>query len=486
MPVRSIRARLTLWYTCLSTVLILLLGGAAYGLLSYSLYRQVDDSLTSVARTLSEQSQRGAGAYVPSEIDEAFRRFFGFSPLDRYFRMLDPRGRRDPRRSEPRSEQLPLGEEALRNAAQGVATFETVEGLEKYPVRILTAPVMEGGRLVNLIQVGTSLQNVLETLVRFLIVMAVLLPAGLALAVSGGLMLARRALKPVDRMIEAARHIGAEHLAERVQETGAGDELDRLSKTLNEMLERLDAAFRQIRQFSADASHELQTPLTILKGELEVGLRASRSPEEYREILGSSLEEVDRIDRLVDGLLMLHRAEAGVLRMDRREVPLDRLLEDVARQLKVLADDRAIELILDAAEPVAVQGDFERLRRMLLNLAENAVKYTGPGGRVRLSLKREGDRATIAVSDTGLGIPEEERERIFEPFYRAQDARSMAERGTGLGLSIARSIAAAHGGSIRVESEPGRGSTFTVLLECRPQIKKEILSADEEKNIIRR
>ena len=235
------------------------------------------------------------------------------------------------------------------------------------------------------------------------------------------------------------------------------------------MLERLDASFRQIRQFSADASHELQTPLTVLKGELEVGLRASRNPEEYREILRSSLEEVDRIDRLVDGLLMLHRAEAGVLRMDRREVELDRLLEEVCRQLNILAGARSIELVLNAPEPVSIQGDFERLRRMVLNLAENALKYTAPGGSVGISLNREGECASIAVSDTGIGIPKEDRERIFEPFYRSLEGRSMAERGTGLGLSIARSIAVAHGGSIRVESETGRGSTFTVLLQRRPQ-----------------
>lgn len=465
MRIRSIRVRLTLWYTCLSTVLILLLGGAAYGLLTYSLHSQVDSSLTSVARSLTERAHRESSSFVPSDIDEAFRRFFGFSPWERYFQMLDPRGRRDPRQPESRSGRLPLGEEALRNAARGIATFETLKGLEEYPVRILTAPVMEGGRMVNLIQVGMSLQSVSETLTRFLIVMAVLLPAGLVLAGSVGLVLARRALKPVDRMIEAARHIGAEHLAERVQETGAGDELDRLSKTLNEMLERLDASFRQMRQFSADASHELQTPLTILKGELEVGLRASRSPGEYREILASSLEEVDRIDRLVDGLLMLHRAEAGMLRMDRREVDLDRLVDDIVRSLELLAGERSIELVRGVVEPVAIPGDPERLRRMLLNLVENAVKYTGPGGRVEISLKREGDGASLSVSDTGIGISEEDRQRIFEPFYRSSDARSMADRGTGLGLSIARSIAAAHGGSIRVESRPGRGSTFIVQLK---------------------
>ena len=464
MRTLSIRARLTFWYVSLSTVIILLLAGTAYGLLSYNLSHGVDAALNGVAKALIERVHGGFETVFPSEIDDAFRRFFGFSPWERYFQMVDPFGRSDPRQPLPNSGKLPLSKEALHNASQGLATYETVEGLGKYPVRVLTVPVMQGGRMINLIQVGMSLQTISETRLRFLLAMAALLPIGLLLAGSGGLLLARRALKPVERMAEAAHRISAEHLDGRVEETGAGDELDRLAKTLNEMLSRLDAAFSQVRRFSADASHELQTPLTILKGELEVALRLPRTSEEYQDTLRSALEEVNRIAHLVEGLLLLHRAEAGVLRIDRQAVDLGQLLQEVCAQLKVAADFRSIEVRLGPTESISIQGDPELLRRLLLNLGDNAIKYTHPKGSVTFSLQHEGKWASILVSDTGIGIPGEEQERIFQPFYRTAEARLLAGGGTGLGLSLARSIAMAHGGTIQVQSAPGRGSTFRVLI----------------------
>jgi len=440
----------------------LVLGGAAYGLLSYSLLRGVDDALESVARATSERMMARTSPMFPSDIQEIFRRFFGQTPWEPYFQMLDPGESEDTRAGSKEARELPLSREALENARQGRPTYETVEGVEAYPVRVLTAPVMRGGRPVRVIRVGTSLRNVAETRARFLLVMAGLFPVGLVLAGLGGWVLARRALRPVDRMVEAAQRISAERLAERVEETGAGDELDRLAQTLNRMLSRLDAAFQQVRRFSADASHELQTPLTALRGELEVALRSSRTPEEYQETLKSALEEIERIARLVEGLLILARAESGALRMDRRPVDLAELVEEVYWRLKVLADERSVDLRMDGLEPVTVIGDRDRLRRLLVNLVDNAVKYTGPGGQVGLSLAREGDRVVMEVSDTGPGIPLEEQEQIFQPFFRSEAV--LSERGSGLGLSIARSIALAHGGELSVESTPGQGSTFRVGL----------------------
>ncbi|MGA2404378.1 MAG: heavy metal sensor histidine kinase [Syntrophobacteraceae bacterium] len=464
MHIRSIRTRLTIWYTSLLTVTLLIVGGAAYGLLSYSLSHEMDTSLDSVARALIERDQNRSTTFLPSEIDQAFRRFFGLSPWDHYFQMRDPSGNRDEHRSLPSTGKLPLSRKALDNAMRGLSSFETVEGLGEYPVRLLTMPVIESSRVINMIQVGMSLESVDETRLRFLLIMAGVLPLGLLLAASGGWLLAHRALKPVDRMTAAARRIGAEHLSQRVDETGTGDELDNLAKTLNQMLTRLDAAFGQVRRFSADASHELQTPLTILKGELEVALRSARTQEEYRATLESALEEVDRIAHLVEGLLILARAEAGVLKMDRQEVDLAQVLEEVYLRLKPLADSHGIELQLGSTEPLRIQGDRERLQRMTSNLVDNAIKYTGAEGRVTLELARENKWASILVSDTGIGIPIEEREHIFQAFYRTSQARSLAYRGTGLGLSIARSIAAAHGGTIQMESTPGQGSSFRVSI----------------------
>lgn len=468
MQIRSVRARLTLWTMSLLAAAFLVLGGAAYGLLSYSLLRGMDDALESVARATAERVEARSSRIFPSDIQEIFRRFFGGTPWEPYFQMLDPGERGDQSPHAPDAEELPVSREALENARRGKATYETVEGVEPYPVRVLTAPVMRGGRPVRVIRVGTSLRNVAETRRRFLLVMAGLFPVGLVLAGLGGWVLARRALRPVDRMVEAAQRISAERLAERVEETGAGDELDRLAQTLNRMLSRLDAAFQQVRRFSADASHELQTPLTTLRGELEVALRSSRTPEEYQETLKSALEEIERISRLVEGLLILARAESGALRMDRRPVDLAELAEEVYWRLKVLADERSVDLRMDSLEPVTVTGDRDRLRRLLVNLVDNAVKYTGPGGRVSLSVVREGDQGVMEVSDTGPGIPPEEQEQIFQPFFRSEGV--LAEQGSGLGLSIARSIALAHGGELSVQSTPGKGSTFRVglPLETRP------------------
>ncbi|MEM5790222.1 MAG: histidine kinase dimerization/phospho-acceptor domain-containing protein, partial [Syntrophobacteraceae bacterium] len=408
---RSIRARLTLWYISLLTFSFIILGGAAYGLLSYSLIREVDNALNGVAGVMAERVHGGVHTIVPSDIDELFKRFFGFSPWERYFRLLDPPG--DPRRQDPRSDRLPLSKQALSNASRGVPTFETVEGLESYPIRILTLPVMEKGRPGRLIQVGMSLQNTVETRTRFLLIMAGLLPFGLLCAGLGGWILARRALRPVDRMTEAANRIGAEHLTERVEETGAGDELDRLAQTLNRMLGRLDSAFSQIRLFTANASHELQTPLTIMKGELEVALRSPRTPEEYQDTLKSGLEEIDRMTQLVDDLLLLARTEAGTLRLDRRSTDLALVAEEVYWRLKGMAESRSVNLSPGHLEPVTVYGDREHLSRLMLNLVENGIKYTEPGGSVLLSVHTEGQWAALEVTDTGIGIAEEHRERIF-------------------------------------------------------------------------
>jgi len=464
MRIRSIRARLTLWYTSLLALTFLLLGGAAYGLLTYNLFHYIDAALSGVGGALAEQTLRGGPASLPPDVDEIFRRFFGFSPLDRYFDMIEPPGRSG-LSLPPRTGKLPLSPKALKNASEGFSTFETVEGLAPYPVRVLTLPVIERGRVVvRLIQVGMSLEASINTRRRFLLTMAAVFPIGLLLAGGGGWLLARRALRPVDRMTETARRISAEHLAARLEDTGANDELSRLARTLNEMLERLDTSFHQIRQFSADASHELQTPLTVLKGEIEVALRNPRTPEEYQRILKSALEEIDRVARLVEGLLLLARADAGVLRMDLQPADLAQLVEDVYAQVKVLAETRNISLFLGGMEPLSIQGDYERLRRVLLNLVDNAIKYTPSWGRVTISLQREGEWASLQVTDTGIGLSPEDRERIFQRFYRSAEARSRSEGGAGLGLCIARSIVEAHGGKIQTKSSPGLGSTFTVLL----------------------
>jgi len=467
MRLRSIGAKLTCWYTGILTLTLLLLGTLAYGLLTYSLSHDLDAALEGVAQAIAAQAQQDDRRQLPADLNEIFRRFFGFSPANPYFEMLDPFGRLQPGglASPP---EYPLTLEALMNALKGVATYETLEGPDRYPVRVLVWPVLNGTRVTNLVQVGISLENLYKTRRHFILIMAAVFPLGLLLAAGGGWLLARRALRPVDHMTRAAQRIGGELLSERLEESGTGDELDRLARTLNEMLGRLDESFRQVRQFSADASHELQTPLTIIKGEIEVALRAPRSPGEYQEVLASSLEEIERINRLVEGLLLLARADSGVLRLDLQPVDLLKLVAEVATQLQRKASDRGVSLSLTAPEPVTVCGDRDQLARLFLNLVDNAIKYTPAGGEVALSLRRDGSEATVEVADTGIGLSPEEQAQIFTRFYRAAKARSQSGGGAGLGLCIAQSIAAAHGGKIEVKSHPGQGSTFTVIMptEC--------------------
>jgi heavy metal sensor kinase len=446
----------------LLTLTFVILGGAAYGLLSYSLLKEVDNSLKGVARVMAERAERPTRDFFSSDINEIFRRFFGFSPWNPYFQMLDPKDHlKDPNRSSG-SGRIGLSQEAFENAKKGLPTYETIKSTDQYPLRILTAPVMKRGVPIRLVRVGTSLKNVFQTRLRFLAVMGGLLPVGLLMAGFGGWFLAQRALRPVDNMTEAAQRISAERLDERVEETGAEDELDRLAKTLNQMLTRLDQAFKQVKRFSADASHELQTPITSLRGEIEVALRSPRKPEEYQEILKSSLEEVERLAGLVEGLLILARAESGMLKMDSQSMELAELIEEIYWKMKVLADKRSIDFVLSEVQSVIFHGDRERIRRLILNLVDNAIKYTPPNGRISLSLIKEERKIDFSVSDTGRGIDDDEREQIFQPFYRSEGV--LSEKGSGLGLSIAKSIALAHGGDISVKSIPGIGSTFTLTL----------------------
>jgi two-component system OmpR family sensor kinase len=478
----SIRARLTLWFTGILAATLILLGGASYFLLMRGLWQDVDATLEGVAKTVVQAADRPRPGLVPPDMDEILRRFFGPSFTDRFYQFLDPHGRLDPRLPRFGGEPLHISPNALKNAAAGYATFETMPSNNRFPVRVLTFPVAQHGQIVNVLQVGMSLEGLYMARQHFLWTLAALVPLALVLAGGGGWLLARRVLRPVDQMTTTARRIEAEHLGKRLDGAEVDDELGRLARTLNEMLARLEAAFAQVRRFSADASHELKTPLTVLKGEIEVALRNPRDPAEYQRVLGSVLEEVESMAHLVDDLLLLSRADAGALRWEKQAVELDRLVEEVAKEGEILGRSKHVQVKIQGLEPLVIRGDGQRLKQLLRNLVDNGVKYTPPGGQLALSLQavkgeasepnakfemrnsKSPDWAEIEVRDTGIGIAPEALPRIFERFYRVDPARSRETGGAGLGLCIARTIAEAHGGSIGVESTSGSGSTFTVRL----------------------
>ncbi len=323
---------------------------------------------------------------------------------------------------------------------------------------------MYRGTLLYIVQVGTSMESIEDTLRRLLLVLLVTMPIALAVSLASGWFLAGRALRPVDAITLAAQRIAAGDLSQRLTVSTAPDEIGRLASMFNDMIGRLDVSFRQIRQFTSDASHELRTPLTVMKGETELVLRRPRPLGDYQSVLESNLEEIDRMTRIVDELLFLSRADMGEVRMETLPVGLESLVEDIHRQATLLGQDRNIAVTLGTVQPAVVQGDELRLRELLLNLVENAIKYSHPNGKVEIALVTEGSRARLSVTDQGIGIAPDDLPRIFHRFFRTDGARAHTKKGTGLGLAICTWIAESHKGRIDVTSEPGVGSTFTVTI----------------------
>lgn len=288
-------------------------------------------------------------------------------------------------------------------------------------------------------------------------------PAG-ALAVGGGWWLMRRALGPVAALTVAAERITERHLGERLARTGNGDELDRLTEVFNAMTARLDQSFQRIREFTLHASHELKTPLTVLRGELDTWLQDPTLSAPHRERLLGQLDELDRLAQIVDGLTLLTKADAGQVPLAREPVRFDELVRDALADAEILAQPRGVQMRLGDCEALTVPGDRHRLRQLLLNLTDNAIKYNHPGGEVRLALHGVETCAVLVVTNTGPGIPPERLARVFDPFFRGDASHSNIIEGCGLGLSIARWIVGAHCGNIGLTSEPGRLTTVTVTL----------------------
>jgi heavy metal sensor kinase len=335
----------------------------------------------------------------------------------------------------------------------------TVEGAH---VRVLTWPliIQDSSELVGYLQIASAPLGTLDQALRELVVMLVpLILVAIVLSALVGVMLARRALKPIDTVIETALHISrADDLERRIVYDGPPDEIGRLVGAFNEMLERLDKLFRAQQRFLADVSHELRTPLTTIRGNVDLIRRFGSDPDS----LDAIQSEAERMARMVGDLLLLAKAEAGGLPLAYEPVELDTLLLEVFRQARVLGG--GLDMKIGEEDQVTVLGDADKLKQLLLNLADNAIKYTPKGGQVTFGLAQESGWARLTVSDTGVGIAPEELPHIFERFYRVDKARSRAAGGAGLGLSIAHWIAQAHGGKITVTSEAGRGTTFNVWL----------------------
>lgn len=450
----TLRSRLTVWYSAIMAVGLLLYGAAVYSVLVYSLTQQIDENLLETAEDIRRTFRRDV-------------RGVSFSPLaldltaSIYAQVWDSEGELVARNAPLLDE--PLDPEGLEMVT---AEYSTVR-LDEVPLRVLTYPLVTTpeGDLVGHLQLAASLSTVESARQLMLSVLFVggLLAVGFAGVI--GWSTAAAALRPLDQVTLAALQITrADDLSRRIGLRGPPrDEVGRLIAAFNETLERLENVFETQRRFMADVSHELRTPLTVIRGNLDL-LR--RTGEVDRESMEAVVAEVDRMTRMVQDVLVLSQAESGKLPLAQSVVELDTLLLEVFHQARLLAQGRQ-EVRLGGEDQARVRGDRDRLKQVLLNLVANAVEHSPAGGTVTMSLGCIGDWARLTISDTGPGIPKEDLPHIFERFYRVDRARRRSSGGgAGLGLSIAYWIVRMHGGRIEVASEEGQGTTFSVWLPC--------------------
>jgi len=464
MNTRSLRFRLVAWYAGLLTGCFVLIGAAAYVVLQHSLVGTLRETQSRRARQIGqfllEEIPLQSEAKLGGQIDDRYAPNFN----DRFMRVTRGDGgllyvSRPPKDRKFDPTAVPL--------AAGSARGETVRQVPLPDGRKMLLAVREvqtPGGARYLVETGVLMDDVQARLHRWLMFLLVVLPVVTALAVGGGSLLVKRALLPVDKIAASAERISSHNLSERLPVARTGDELERLSIALNNMIQRLDEAFQYSRQFMADASPELRTPLTVLRGELESVIQEATLAPEWRERLGSALEEVERLASIVEGLFAISRLDAGEAAAEWVKLDLARLTAATADQMSLLAEDKNIQVTCVAAEPVWVEGDQARLKQVVVNLLDNAIKYTLQDGAIALTVSAIDSKAVLEVADNGIGIPTEALPRVFDRFFRVDKARSRELGGAGLGLSIVKSICTAHHGRVEANSLPGQGSRLRVEL----------------------
>ncbi|PMP95034.1 MAG: hypothetical protein C0168_07240 [Candidatus Aminicenantes bacterium] len=367
---------------------------------------------------------------------------------------------------------LPLRKDVLETVLKGQSRLDDLE-VEMIPGRMtpfraLTFPVMIDKKVSYLVRIMTPLSSVSSTLRELRLILFFILPLAIILSGLSAWFLAGVTLRPVKGIISMARLIGAENLKTRIALPETRDEIRLLAETFNEMLDRLDRTFTSQREFVEDFSHEIKTPLSIIKGELEVTLKKIRSAREYETTLHSSLEEINRIIKVVDELLTLARVEAESLSLPLSPIDLGGLVQEVVEEMEVLARPKNLQLIFKKNFNPEILGEAEKLKRVFINLLDNAIKFTPPGGQIEVAIGKEGNQVSVQVADSGPGMSQEQLKHIFDRFYRGSQDGSLS--GSGLGLNIVKAIVEAHRGKIEVKSELGHGSVFTVYLPLTPPL----------------
>jgi len=456
---RHVRSRLTLWYVVVLGGLLAAYAGGASLFLFLSLREQVDRSLLQDLETVKGLLANEPAGFVslptmhPEENDAS---------LERFVEVWAPSGMLLYR--SPTLQGQALGGPPV--ASEGSREPEPFSQRLGNGLRVRTASSVyhiEDRRVV--LRVAHSEEGPWREVREMAWVLALGFPMALLLAGFGGYALARKALGPVDAMTNKAQRISAERLNQRLAVENPHDELGKLASVFNAMLSRLEAAFNQLRRFTADASHELRTPLTAIRSVGEVALQDQKSPAEYRDVIGSMLEEVDRLTRLVESLLVLSRADAGHVPLQRADISFLALAQEASALVEVLAEEKRQHVAVEGDTRPVVSADRLILRQAVVNLVDNAIKYSPADSRILVRVfASDNGHATLEVTDQGPGVPPEHSSHIFDRFYRMDAARSREWGGAGLGLSIARWAVEAHGGEIGVRSAGAQGSTFWIRL----------------------
>lgn len=458
----SVRTRLTLWYAGVLALSLIVFAFLIYYAAAAIFYERQDESLRSTVQTVAsaymeelgeQQSVGKASKVVLAEL---------VFP-SRYVEVADKNGQPVAWSPNFSGNVLAIPAPALTEARQRGVSFVSVNDL-----RMAVVP-LSADRELGFAAVAEPLSVIDEALRRLRGDFFAGVPLVLLLASAGGYFLARKSLSQIASMNEQTQRITAERLSLRLDVTNPRDELGRLATTINELLTRLETSFKEQQRFIADASHELRTPLAVLRGETEVALGKKRTVDEYQDSLSLIKDEAERLSRIVEDLFILARQPVdGPRTLAQEEISLNEVVKECVRAARVLAVRKGVRLKTEYdSAAIVLSGDDELIKRMMLNLLDNAVKYTPQGGEISVALARQNGSALIVVRDTGIGIPQGDQLHIFDRFYRVDKARSRALGGAGLGLSIVSWIVAAHGGKIDVDSTAGRGSKFTVELPLK-------------------
>ncbi len=466
----SLRVRLTLWYVGVLAAILIVLGIGLYSLVSFSLYTAVDTTLASRANDIEVSIKTSLAVQDPRDIIRRGGILIppadAFGAGDTYVQLTFSDGTIQ-RSGNLGNLTLPMSSQQLTTVTSGQSLYGNLR-IGQFPARAFFAPLVLETRtgdqeVLGVIEVAQSLREVNQTLSQLGGFMAVSILAAIGIAAVVGALLARSALAPIDRISQTAHAIThARDLGRRIEAPSTSDEVGRLAATINEMLARIEELFKVEQRFVADVSHELRSPLTAVRGNLDLLRRgAAEDPVAREEALQAIDSEVGRMSRMVADLLLLARADAGVP-IARERVELDTLLLDVYRQARLMAN--GVKVTLGSEDQATVMGDRDRLKQALLNLVDNAIKYTPSGGEVTLSLDKDTDWVRISVHDNGIGIAPENVPHLFDRFYRVDKARARDAGGAGLGLAICKSVVDGHNGKITVDSQAGKGSTFTIWL----------------------